>query len=135
RQRETDYGRDRRGVPLQQSVGERRQKKTASEWRFSKDAALGEPHFLRSYLFPLSLLEHAIDSLVRRIAASLRRLCRLQSLVRGALSSRGSLLRLSRRALCGIRCVLRSFSRRTDHIELFRFDGCAAGHDRKAADE
>jgi len=88
-----------------------------------------------SNLLRLILLEHAINSLVGRVAAGLRSLCRLQSLVRSALSSRGSLLCLRGSALCSIRCVLRSFSRSTDHVELFRFDACAAGHDRKAADE
>jgi hypothetical protein len=87
-------------------------------------------------LLRLRLLEHAIQSLIGRIAARLSRLRRLQSLIRGALSARSSLLRLRSRALCSIRRVLRSFSRRADSIELFRRDSaCTTGHHRKAADE
>jgi hypothetical protein len=113
------------------------QKKTASKWRFRKNAALGEPHFVSGEeLLRLRLLEHTIQSLIRRVAAGLSRLRRLQSLIRGALSARRSLLCLRCRALCSIRRILRSFSSCTDGIELFRGRSvCATGHHRKAADE
>ena len=86
-------------------------------------------------LLRLRLLEHAIQTLIGRVAAGLSRLRRLQSLIRGGLSTRSSLLCLRGCALCGICRILRSFSSSTDRVELFRGDTCAAGHDRKAADE
>jgi hypothetical protein len=89
-----------------------------------------------TFLLSLTLLEHAIELLVRRIAASLGRLCSLESLVRSALGSRSSLLSLSSRALRAIRRVLRSLCGSFDRVEIFlRYLRCTAGHHRKAADE
>jgi hypothetical protein len=85
-------------------------------------------------LLLLFLLEHAIESLIRRIAASLRRLRRLESLIRSALGAGSRLLRLGSCALRRVRRVLRSFRCGANHVELFWFHACTA-HDRKAADE
>jgi hypothetical protein len=110
-------------------------KQAANEWRLQKEkCGSEEPHF-DSNLLLLGLLEHAIQSLVGRVAAGLSRLRRLQSLVRGALSTRSSLLCLRSCALRAIRRILRSFSSRTNRREIFLGNGCTAGHDRKAADE
>jgi hypothetical protein len=82
------------------------------------------------------LLEHAIEPLIRCIAARLCSLRRLQRLIRGALRAGSSLLRLSRRALCRVSSVLSSVGGGFHHIELLRSDMRTAGHeDRKAADE
>ena len=107
-------------------------KKPPASGGFQKAAR--EPRFA-NILFRLRLLEHAIQSLIRGVAAGLSRLRRLQSLVRSALSTRRSLLCLRCRALSSVCSVLRSFSSRTNSIELFRGDTCAAGQQRKAADE
>ena len=87
------------------------------------------------FLLALTLLEHAIELLVRRIAAGLSGLCSLESLVRSALGTRSGLLCLSSRALRAVRRILRSFSSSSDRVEIFLGYLCTAGHHRKAADE
>ena len=89
---------------------------------------------LSASLLLLPLLEHAIEFLIRRIAARLGRLRSRESLIRRALGARGSLLCLSRRALRSIRRVLRSFSSSTYRVEILRLHGRTAGHGQ-AADE
>jgi len=100
-------------------------------------AASNNPRVLSASLLLLLLLEHAIESLIRRIAARLRRLRRLERLIRGALSAGSRLLRLGSRALRSIRCVLRSFRCGANLVEILGLHGRTAGHgqDRKAADE
>jgi len=87
------------------------------------------------FLLLLTLLEHTIELLIRRVAARLGRLRSRESLIRRALGARGSLLSLSRRALRSIRRVLRSLGSSTYRIEIFFADSRTAGHHREAADE
>ena len=100
-------------------------------------AASDNLRVLSASLLLLLLLEHAIESLIRRIAARLRRLRRLERLIRSALGAGGRLLRLGSRALRSVRRVLRSFRRGANLIEILGLYGRTAGHrqDRKAADE
>lgn len=92
-------------------------------------------YYFSGRLLPLRCLERPIESLIRRIAACLSRLRRLQSLIRSALSAGGRLLSLGSRALCSVRRVLGGFCRRLYRVELLYRDVHAAGHDRKAANE
>src|SRR5262249_27985208 len=109
----------------------------ALEFRCGQGRIRQSCEYSSASLLLLLLLEHAIESLIRRIAAGLSRLSRLERLIRGALSARSRLLRLGSRALCRVRCVLCSFRCGANLIEILGLHGRTAGHgqDRKAADE
>lgn len=94
------------------------------------------PHseFGRSLLL-LRLLEHAIETLIRRVAASLGILGRAQSLIGRTLRARSQLSRLVCRSLSVVGCGLRSFGRGAYGVQVVDSHGSAAGGKSKTAKE
>jgi hypothetical protein len=67
----------------------------------------------------LSCLEHAVDSLVGRIAAGLRGISSGQRLIGGALSTRAHLSGFAGLALSICGCALRAFCDTPHGVEVF----------------
>jgi hypothetical protein len=86
-------------------------------------------------LLPLQLVEHAIDALIRRVAAGLCSLSCLQRLVRSALRALSCLPGFVRCSLSGIRGILSCRGCGPDFFELFRGHGCTAGCNGGADDQ
>src|SRR5690606_7286740 len=85
-------------------------------------------------LLALQILEHAVEALIRRVAAGLRGLSGLKRLIGRALSARSRLPGFVRRALSCVGGVPSSFGNASNLFELLGGHG-AAGSDRGTDDQ
>jgi len=76
-------------------------------------------HDFGECLLGIEVFEHAVDALIRRIAACLGILCSFESVVGRALSTLSELPSFIGHALCIVRCGLSALGDLTHGVEVF----------------